>query len=356
MKTSESGQRQPLLTWTAVLGLAAGGMVAVSASPAAADEFDPTNVAPAVSSVTDTLAMAPDQEISDNVYTIDATVTDANSLLDLNTVTVCLYNVGQGVSTCGDADQDARDTVLMTWTRSNDTFTIDATTGGTDNSHWNLGHVGTTDDSEVSANTNANYSFSSYSAAATSMNMRFTFRTSEVAKEGTNWGVLVTANDGDTTGTAADTVGYTVAHYARVSAQRAEQDWNTVAAETKTEVNNVSAGTVISNGGTDIQMSISAYTDGTTALTNAGGSADDAVTTDRQFAMDVDVDDNFDAGSNDTRLTSSLAEVDPAVLSSGTGEAGDATILQGFQFQHGGGVPRSGAAYTATVVVGVTAD
>lgn len=340
---------------SSVLALTAGGMAVFAASPSQAEEFDPTNIAPTVTSVTDTLAMSPDQAIGDAVYTIAATVGDANSLQDLNTVTVCLYNQAQGVSTCGDADHDARDTVLMTWTRSTDTFTIDATTGGADASNWNLGHTTSADDSEAS-NVAANYSYSAFTGTNTSMNMLFTFRTSEVAKEGTNWGVLVTADDGDTTGTASDTAGYTVAHYARVATQRSAVDWNTVVAETKTASSNVNAGTFIANGGTDLQMSVTTYTDGTTTLANAGGSPDDALTADRQFALDVDLDDTYNAGANDFRLSSSLTDIETAVLTAGTTEAGDNSTLHGFQFQHGGAVPRSGTPYTATVLVGVTAD
>lgn len=192
-----------VLATGALLG---ASLVAGVTGTASAEEFDPANAAPTVSIDTSTLTMSPDSGVGDNIYTIAATVGDANSLLDLNTVTLCLYKVGApnaGDASC--ATQDPQSTAKITWTRSIDEFDVDASSG-TESSNWELGTGG---DAEPSTN-NASYSYSAYSASGTSMTMQYRFRVSDVATEGTDWAVRVVAADGDTTTTANDTTGFSV--------------------------------------------------------------------------------------------------------------------------------------------------
>lgn len=337
-----------VLATGALLG---ASLVAGVTGTASAEEFDPANAAPTVSIDTSTLTMSPDSGVGDNIYTIAATVGDANSLLDLNTVTLCLYKVGApnaGDASC--ATQDPQSTAKITWTRSIDEFDVDASSG-TESSNWELGTGG---DAEPSTN-NASYSYSAYSASGTSMTMQYRFRVSDVATEGTDWAVRVVAADGDTTTTANDTTGFSVNWYGRVATQRSGYDWAEVTTGSSSTANALSAGTIVTNGGSDVQMSTSTFTDGTTSLANALGTTNTAVSTDREFAIDVDPGATYD-GTGTSRLIGSLADVETGDLTSGTVEAGSTGSTQSFKLWLGNSVPRSGTPYTGTVTVGVTQD
>lgn len=337
-----------VLATGALLG---ASLVAGVAGTASADEFDPANAAPTVSIDTSTLTFTPDSGVGDTIYTIAATVGDANSLVDLNTVTLCLYKVGApnaGDPTC--ATQNPQSTAKITWTRGINEFDIDASSGA-ESSNWELGTGG---DAEPSTN-NATYSYSAYNAASTSMTMQFRFRVSDVATEGTDWAVRVVADDGDTTTTANDTTDWTVNWYGRVATQRSGYDWADVTTGSSATANGLSAGTLVTNGGSDIQMSTSTYTDGATTIDNALGAADSAVNVDRQFAIDVDTGATYDA-TGTTRLTGSLVDVETGDLTSGTVEAGSTGSTQSFKLWLGNAIPRSGSPYTGTVTVGVTQD
>lgn len=331
--------------------LITGGIVFAASAPAQADQFDPENAPPQITGVTPTIAMAPDSTTGDNIYTVAATVSDADTLLDLNTVTVCLYRQTEGDPACADSNQDARDTALLTWTRATDSFAIDATTGGSDNSYWELGVGG---DDEVSTDL-AGYSRSNYNPTASSMEMRFTFRVSEVAREGA-WAVRVIANDGDAVDTVNDTDGYTMAHFSRVMTNRSAQDFGEIESEGSADIDNVTAGVIIANGGVDLSLAVGGFSNGQTALVNAGGDVGDAVTVDRSFALEADNDGSFDGGVNAIRVAGVPTEITTGILAGGTTEAGTPGPAQGFRLYQGGGIPRNGSPYSATVTVGVEAD
>ncbi|MFN8126397.1 MAG: hypothetical protein U0R64_07815 [Candidatus Nanopelagicales bacterium] len=330
-----------------VAALLAASLGVVGVTSAQADDVNPSNATPTVAIDTDTLSMAPDNGVGDNIYTVAVTVGDANSLEDLNTVTLCLYSTADGDATC--TNQDARNTALITWTRSGDTFDIDATSG-TEASNWELGTGG---DSEASTN-NASYSYSGYVATDVSMQILYRFRVSDATRQGA-WSVRAVANDGDATQTANDTTGYSASWYGRVATQRAGYNWGDVASGSSATADNLSAGTVVANGGSDIQMATTSFFNGTTTISNAGGTTNTSVSADRQFAIDVDPGVSYD-GTGTGRLTGSLADVETGDLLTGTTEAGDTSSTQSFKLWLGNKAPRAASPYSGTVTVGVTED
>lgn len=170
-----SPRRMRYAPHTAAVGLVAAGLVAAVSAPSSADQFDIPNSPPEVTINTSTLAIQPDQngtsrnngggDANDKgTYTIDVTVSDVDKLADLNNVTLCLYRVtSQGDSACAAGNLDARDTMLMRWVRSTDSFSIDAdgtnqtaitslATGNANNlSYWRLGHKVTPSETTSSA-------------------------------------------------------------------------------------------------------------------------------------------------------------------------------------------------------------
>lgn len=347
----------------ATTALLASGVTLAVGGVAQADTIEPTNATPTISVDTASLAMSPSM-FSSSPYSVDVTVGDADSLADLNTVTLCVYNQAQGDANCADGNLDARDTALITWSRADDSFTMDATTGGgADTSYWELGQGGDTEASHTNPFPGPGttyYSTSNYSESAVSMTMTFTFQVSEVAKEGTDWAVKAVVDDGIATANAGDTSGYTTAWYGRVATQRASKAWTSVAAGGSATTNDYSSGTLITNGGADVMMDIaSTFTDGQTTISNGGGTADTAVSANRQYAMDIDKDATYNdgAGAAAQRLTGSLADVETGVLTSGTTEAGDASVGQSFKLWLGNRIPRQDLnTYSGTLTVGITAD
>lgn len=308
------GSRKYSRTRTTTRGLAVGlgtaAMMFAGTSAALADQFDVPNSAPEVTIDTSTLTIQPDQNGSTaqagsanarGVYTINTTVTDLDKLSDLTSVTLCLYRLGsEGDSTCGNnatsgnTSLDPLDTVLMRWTKSNDSFSIDgdgtntaaitnsATASANNQSYWRLGHGGSVgvdyyfsgeqfvpelsgfvgiqttipkgfasflesrntafdnnmgnfppgggSNNEGNSQYDDDYAYSDYTAGDTSMAMRWTFHASEAAREG-DWGVRVVATDSASdTGTATDTTGYNVEYYGAIESARAGVDFGEVLA------------------------------------------------------------------------------------------------------------------------------
>ncbi len=354
-------------------GLLASGFTVCVAGAARADTFEPTNATPQVTLADQSATMTPDDYTDNGAYEIDATVSDSDTLADLNSVTLCIYEKGQNATgSCLDGALDARHTARITWTRTAPTNNFEITArsgGGTDNTFWALGTGGDSAPAALSNTFNGQggaqdswYNISNYVESATSMQMKFFFRPSEVAKESVNWAVKVTADDGIAQDSASDETGYTMAHHARVQTQRSPVSWGSVTtggSATPGSAQDVSSGTLVTNGGTDVQMSTSTFTDTQTTLSNAGGTTNTNGVNSvfRGFAIDVDPGAGAYDGTGTTRLSASLADVETSVLSSGTTESGDTTPAQSFKLWLGTNIPRLNTnSYQGTISIGVTAD
>lgn len=109
-----------------VLALVAGGMTVIAVGPAQADTFSPGNTAPTVGTVTLGRSITPAADGS-AVQNVNVTVGDVDSLLDLNTVRLCMYDESHGHglrhSECAERDDphlDAFRVAFWCFARGND--------------------------------------------------------------------------------------------------------------------------------------------------------------------------------------------------------------------------------------------
>lgn len=367
------------------------GLVLALSSPAWADTVTVPNSPPVISGLTSELTMRPDANSSTNtygsgvngVYTINLTVSDVDRIADLSSVTLCLYHVTEGDPTCADTSgshvQNAKNTVLLSWARTDESFSIDATAGSgatnaPDASWWALGHGSESagrdeNNSLTSTNTNPTYSYANYSPSASAMDMRFTFRISEAAREGA-WGIRAIATDIDNgRDTVNDTTGYSMGWYGAIEAQRASFDFGQVESGSTSDANDVSAGLVQANGGSDIDYKIidNRFIDGDKELVNAGGTVG-SLPGNGQFAYDCDADSTFNLttgpDTTGTRVIDSEREVErgqfavdsptSAVEEEGTTESPDNRSKQSCRLYVGPDNVKG--SYEGTVVTGITQD
>lgn len=322
------------------LALALVGMFTVwFAAPAQADEFNPENSAPAVGVTTSTLAMAPDTGASDNVYTIVSNVTDSDSLMDVNTVTWCVYLVTQTSGTWpGDQSScsapDPKTNVKFTWDRATDSFAVD---DGTGLDYWALGTGG---DAPVS----------DYTSTNTSMNPSLKFTVSEAARAG-DWGVKMVADDGDATANHSDTTGYTMAYWSVISTPRAQQDFGVLTGGFQ-DKDNVGVD-MMANSATNVDYVLGGdFVDGSsntaTVATGVAGSAPGA----GQVSFDCSPTGTYDINTDVRVTTAGPSTIAASQYAEGAPENG-ATNSQSCRLTSGGAIPRAGSPYTATVTVSV---
>ncbi len=308
------------VVFTAVLGW--GGV-------AQADTFTPENSDPTVSAPSLPASIQPDAGASDTEHAYSVTVGDADSLNDLDTVTVCLYLTTGGDNTC--ATPDPATDVKLTWTQSTNSFTID---DGSSNSYWAL----------------ATGAASSAPADLTAVSGAFAFRftVSEAMRQG-GWTATVTATDGNGGIDATDSTSTTtVSHYSAVTT-RVQQSFGTIASGGNAVA--TASPTVTSNGTTVFKLSAGAFTAGTysyslktTGLTSAGPSAG-------EVAFDCIIGSTFTEASA-TRVASTSTQVSDTQTSTGTAEGG-AAVSNTCRLWQGGQRPVS--SYAATVVNSVVA-
>ncbi len=312
--------------------LAVGTVVAATAvtafvtGPVAADEFSPENNAPELSDPSFTLPggqteFEPDGGASDEVYAYSVTVTDADSLEDLEDVQICLHHSlaedgtspGDGDPTC--ATTDARHSVLLTWTRATDTFTIDA--GGS--TFWALG-------------TGADVSTSPADLTTTTGVLTFRFTVSEAMREGT-WTASGTATDRASATGTNDEATATVAPYSSITT-RVQQDFGILAAGAPATA--TASPTVVSNGTTELSLTAGDFSSGTHSFTlETDGATSDAPTSGR-VTFDCVTGDTFDEGAA-TRVGSAATPIGTTTVD-GTAEGG-AAVDNTCRLVHGGGRP-----------------
>jgi len=315
-----------------VRALVAGAAVAATigtafvAGPVGADEFTPQNNPPTLTDPAFTMPggqteFEPDGGASDEVYAYSVTVTDADSLNDVEKVEICLHHslnedgvsAGDGDAACGTTDP--RHSVLFTWDRATDTFTLDA--GGS--TLWALG-------------TGADVSTSPGDLEATSGVLTFRFTVSEAMREGT-WTAAGTATDMSSATGMNDEATATVAPYSSITT-RVQQDFGIVAANVG--VTATDAPTVVSNGTTELSLTAGDFTSGTYtfALESAGATSTGPGA--GKVTFDCVTGNAFDeAGA--TRVGSSATSLGTATAT-GTAEGG-AAVENTCRLTHGGGRP-----------------
>jgi hypothetical protein len=322
----------------AALALTAVGVSVLSASPASADVLLTANTTPTVGSTSFTMpgtaAFEPDSDASDEVYAYNVTVGDAESLNDLQTVTVCLYqslkedaSAGEGNDTC--AAINPANTVLLTWTQATDAFTI----GAGASTFWALDTVIPSTRSGALVDTTAAFVF------------RFTV--SEAMREGT-WTAKVTATD-ITAATDQDaTVTAVVNAYSAITV-RDPQNFGLLAAGVGAE--RTDSPIVTSNGATTLSLTAGDFVNGVYSYTLKT----DDITSVGPAAGEVTYDCNragaFDE-STATRVGSGVTLIGVAgATASGTVEGGVA-VSNSCRIMHGGGRPTGTYAFVVVNTIG----
>lgn len=300
-------------------------------SPAQADTFQPgssnTTVTFTTAPLTGGSSIQPAANGSGGPYTISATIADANTLLDVASVDLCLYNNAVGDPNCGALNLDPQDTVKITWVPTN-TFALLPV------SHWSN-----------------QSSTSTYNPLSTSMTINFKFNVSEVALMGA-WTAKITATavlpgSGGSASQAAN-----VNYFSQITAQRASQAFGTVESGESATALDKTDGTIIANGSSDISLAQAAFSDGTTTAGIADGSPGTAPDP-TEVALDCKAGATY-SDSGAIRLSTTPAALATDVLQTGTTELGSTANHNSCQLTNGGELPSS-SSYSALVTVGVGA-
>lgn len=318
----------------AAFTLAAFGLSLLSATPASAEEVIPANTAPTVSSPLFTMpgaqtAFEPDAGASDEVYAYAITVGDAETLNDVSTVTVCLYQslkedgitAGEGDNTC--AVINPANTVQLTWTRSTDVFTKSAGAS----TFWALDTV--TPSSRTGALTD------------TTGTLTFRFTVSEAMREGT-WTAKVTATDASAA-TAVNSAATKLVNAYSAITTRSQQSFGTLAAGVAATATD--SPTVTSNGATTMSMTAGNFVNGSYSFTLLTTGATSTAPAAGQLTYDCQRATTFTEASA-TRVGSTATSLGSATAS-GTAEGGSA-VSNTCRIKHGGGRPVG--TYSFTVV------
>ncbi len=312
--------------------LVGGVLVGAVATPASADDYTQTNSAPVISSMVAGLTMQPDQDASSATYTVSATITDANTLLDLDTVKLCMSLTSAADQSC--ASPNGTTATLITWTRVGDTWAINDGRGA----FWTLAAP-----------------VSDYVATDTAAQMQFKFNISEAARQGA-WTARIIADDGEATDTE-DNTSNSVNYYGEVDTNRTGQSYGSIATNASANANDVSHGTIQANGATDIFYAAANFTNGGVTVPNNYSTS--AVVTDppvsTKYALDCNEGDGVFVPSGAFRINTDPTEIDSNKLTTGTAEGGSSALTASCRLSNGGGVPSLNYSGAVTVTVGATA-
>lgn len=309
---------------------------AFGASPAGAEEFTPQNSAPTLSSPAFAMpgaqtAFEPDAAASDEVYAYAVTVGDAESLDDLNTVSVCLAHslkedgatAGEGDATCGTINP--QDTVKLTWTRATNAFSISAGAS----TYWALG-------------TGGDVSTAPTDLTATTGTVTFRFTVSEAMREGT-WKATATAADISAATASDNSETKAVNAYSSITA-RAQQNFGTLASGGAGATATASP-TVTSNGATTVSLTGGSFVNGAYSFALKTTGATSTAPAAGEVTYDCMTGETFTEASA-TRVGSTATSLGTATAT-GTAEGGSA-VSNICRLKHGG--QRPAGAYSFTVV------
>ena len=322
----------------AALALTAVGVSVLSATPASADVLLTANTAPTVGGTSFTMplpqtAFEPDGDESDEVYAYNVTVGDAESLNDLQTVTVCLYQSLKEDATAGEGDDtcaaiNPANTVRLTWTQATDLFTI----GAGASTFWALDTVAPSTRSGALVDTTAAFVF------------RFTV--SEAMREGT-WTAKVTATDATAAIDEDATVTALVNAYSAITI-RDPQDFGTLAAGAPGSERTDSP-IVTSNGATTLSLTAGDFVNGVYSYTLKTNGATSVAPAAGQVTYDCNRAGAFVEGTA-TRVGSGVTSLGEATAS-GTAEGG-AAVSNSCRIMHGGGRPTGTYAFVVVNTIG----
>lgn len=301
------------------------GLTLSAAGVASADQLTTENSAPTVSTPSLSASIQPDAGASDAVYSYDITVGDADTLNDLTTVTVCLYQTTVGDPTC--ATPDPATDVKLTWTRSTNVFTID---DGSANDYWALGSGA---DASVSP-----------TLTGTSGTFTYKFTVSEATRQG-SWTAVVTATDTSAASASDSTATTTVNHYSAITT-RVSQDFGTLGAGLASAGTSTTSPTVTANGQTTYSMTGGDFTDGTYTFTLKTTGLTSEAPGAGEVTFDCEVASTFTQATA-TRVGSTSTQLSATQTTTGTPEGGSA-VANSCRLAHGGERPVS--TYSATVV------
>lgn len=319
---SNGGRRIRRIAIAAVTGVLL--TVATNAGVAGADEFTPENSTPTISSPTVSATIQPDADASDTEYAYSATVGDADTLNDLSTVTLCLYQTTEGDATC--TTTDPTNTVKLTWDQSTDSFTMDSGSSA----YWALG---------------SSPAPSSPTLSNTSGTFEYTFVVSEVTREG-EWTAALTVDDGDATASDS-TPTSTVNAYSEIST-RTQQSFGTIASGGSATSSD--SPTVTSNGTTTFSLTSGDFTDGEYTYTLETGIDPTVAPAAGEVTYDCHIGETFAEGSA-TRVGSTSTQVDGSTTVDGTVEDGVA-VSNVCRVQQGGERPVSTYSFTVVNTIG----
>ncbi|MEX2424477.1 MAG: hypothetical protein WD990_10910 [Acidimicrobiia bacterium] len=302
------------------------GLTLSTVGVASADEFTTTNTAPTVGTPSLSASIQPDAGASETEYTYSIVVGDAETLNDLDTVTVCLYLTTGGDSTC--ATPDPTTDVKLIWTQSTDAFTIDNGLSA----YWALGTVTPS---------------SSPTLTDTSGTFTFTFAVSEAAREG-GWTAAVTADDGTTTDTDS-TATTTVNHYSSITT-RISQDFGALSAGLVNGSEITASPTLTANGQTTYNVTAGDFVgDGYTYTLKTDGLTSDAPAA-GQVTFDCQVASTFTEASA-VRVGSTSTAISSTETPTGTPEDGS-TLANTCRLAHGGERPTGTYSFAVVTAVG----
>jgi hypothetical protein len=317
-------QMGPRVGGLVVVALVATLLSGVGVVTAGADTFSPANTTPTVSSPSLSATIQPDTGASETEYSYAVTVGDAETLNDLATVAVCLYNTAGGDATC--ATPDPATDVKLVWTASTGLFTVD---DGSGNNYWANG---------------ASPAPSAPTLTGTNGLFTFTFTVSEAMREG-GWTASVTATD--TTGaTATDASATTSVNHYSVITTRVSQDFGSFAAGLGAGGTSLASPTVTSNGPTTFGLTAGNFTDGANTFTLKTDGLTSVAPAAGQVTLDCMMGSTFTEGSA-TRVGSTSTLLSSARTSTGTAEAGT-TEHNICRLAHGGQRPIN--TYSFTVI------
>lgn len=281
---------------------------------------------------------------------LDVTATDQDAVTDFNRISLCLYFDNPTAPTadgnCDNEDLNPANQVLLVWTEATNSFTVVANPDGAP-SDWSIDATGAGSASDYDTN-----------STAIVLSLRYSFHASEVMREAPvgEWKVKATAID-DAAFTATDSdssdVDITVNHFSAVTVARASQSYGVIAAGSSAVSEDVSAGTLVTNGTSSITYRLgNDFTTGPVSLTNANG----AVGTPPafgSFAFDCRNAPTYDDSGAQRIATApaGAATLVDGITDEGTTEAGVNDFKQSCKVWYGGAsnVP-NGTAFNANVI------
>ena len=316
-----------LAAWAVASLILVTGLAAV---PARADDPPPPIDPPGVGSLTYSTKIQPGVPRSTATYKVTA-IASSDVVSNLRHVTLCMVSQSLGATWCQNPGAHPDTQFEMTWSQDTDTFAI---TGQTN--YLNKG------------------SLTDYGDGTDSfMSVIFKFQVSDAMLAG-GWKLRVTATDMDDQSASATASGVTVLYFGSVATQRPAVDYGTVHQEDVNVANGRSDGTFIANGPSAVTFSATDFSRTGASLPLDSGSPGQPAPLGK-VGMDCSSGSTFDVSSA-VRVTSAPALLQNNVFPTGTGEAGQNTLLNSCRLSYTGGARRHEQAVLNTVTVGIGAS